>query len=125
VTRLDTHNQPAVIEAFKAWARTLTRAYAQFAVGFSRSSRASLHRDIEEHIIIILQLFYKNNYYAYVYYIVNFQVFFNIVIFSYFNNDYINFKKISKLLVHLKSATIIIKQFSIYFYYIVQVCSKL
>lgn len=40
VTRLDTHNQPAVIEAFKAWARTLTRAYAQFAVGFSRSSRA-------------------------------------------------------------------------------------
>jgi len=43
VTRLDTHNQPAVIEAFKAWARTLTRAYAQFAVGFSRFSRAWLH----------------------------------------------------------------------------------
>lgn len=28
VTRLDTHNQPAVIEAFNAWPRTLTRSYA-------------------------------------------------------------------------------------------------
>lgn len=54
VTRLDTHNQPAVIEVFKAWARTLTRAYAQFAVGFSRSSRARLHRDIEEHYCVII-----------------------------------------------------------------------
>lgn len=25
MTRLDTHNQPAVIEAFNAWPRTLTR----------------------------------------------------------------------------------------------------
>lgn len=54
VTRLDTHNQPAVIEVFKAWARTLTRAYAQFAVGFSRSSRVRLHRDIEEHYCVII-----------------------------------------------------------------------
>lgn len=29
VTRLDTHNQPAVIEAFNAWPRTLTRSYAR------------------------------------------------------------------------------------------------
>lgn len=60
MTRLDTHNQPAVIEAFKAWARTLTRAYAQFAVGFSRFSRAWLHRDTEERYYM-LQSFCTSN----------------------------------------------------------------